>query len=346
MTDLSTSAEVAPALDAYDLAPPVEISPLSGGTNNPVLLVRTGAGEFVWKGYATHADRAAILYEHRLLGWLAGRGLSFAVPAPVPARDGETLCRAPGGWQALFVHLPGSRPNSRDPAQIEVLGTAVGELDAALAAHPHTPRPGGVQYGDLDRIHRRVPDPYTVTPTALGLPDAPPYAGLLGWWREALARVRAFADGPYRALPRQVIHGDLAIGNFLVRGGRVTAILDFEFAGPDARALDLAAGLKYTMRTWENPEPLVMAGAFCRGYARRAALSADEVEALPSLLRLRDATSSIWWLGRALAAGDARPGLERINDMHDFARWLAEHEHRLLDIARESLLVKGDAADG
>ena len=61
MTDLSTSAEVAPALAAYDLAPPVEVSPLSGGTNNPVLLVRTGAGEFVWKGYATHADRASIL---------------------------------------------------------------------------------------------------------------------------------------------------------------------------------------------------------------------------------------------------------------------------------------------
>jgi homoserine kinase type II len=338
MADPPASSAVAPALAAYDLAPPVELSPLSGGTNNPVLLVRTGAGEFVWKGYATQADRAAILNEHRLLGWLADRGLSFAVPAPVPARDGETLCPAPGGWQALFVRLPGSRPDSRDPAQIEMLGTALGELHTALAAHPHTPRPGGVQYGDLDRIHHRVPDPYTLTPTALGLPDAPPYAALIGWWREALGQVRAFADGPYRALPRQVIHGDLSIGNFLTRDGRVTAILDFEFAGLDARALDLAAGLKYTMRTWENREPLVMARAFCRGYARRAALTADEVEALPWLLRLRDATSSVWWLGRALAAGDAHRGLERIEDMQDFARWLAEHERRLLDIARETLV--------
>ena len=346
MPDPPASPGIAPALDAYDLAPPLELSPLPGGTNNPVLLVRTGVGEFVWKSYTMHADPAPIRYEHRLLTWLAAQGLSFAVPSPVPARDGETLVAAQGGRQALFPRLPGARPDHCDPAQIEALGAALGELDAALAAYPPTPRPGVALYGDLDRIHREVPDPYALTPVALGLPDAPPYAAFLGWWREEMARVRVFADGQYRALPRQVIHGDVAIGNFLVLDGRVTAILDFEIAGPDARALDLAAGLKYTMRIWEIPEPLVMARAFCRGYARRVALTEEEVEALPRLIRLRDATGSVWRLGRALAAGDARPALEWLEDMRDSARWLTEHERTLLEIARESFLVKGDAPDG
>ncbi len=348
MSESAAAMPVAPALDAYELAQPVELFPLPGATgiNNPVLGVRTGAGEFVWKGYATHADAYTILYEHRLLGWLTDQRLPFAVPAPVPTRHGETLCSAPGSWQALFARLPGSRPDHHDPAQVEAVGAALGQLHAALAAYPLGPRPGMSPYGALHAIHPRIPDPYALTPARLGLPDTLPYVALLGWWREELARLRAFVDGPYRALPRQVIHGDCTFGNFLARAGRVTAILDFDVAGPDARAVDIASGLRFSMRVHENREPLTMARAFCCGYARHVALMPDEVAALPWLIRLRVATAAVWWLGRALAAGDARPQLERLEEMRASARWLTEHEHQLLDLARETCLAKGDAPDG
>lgn len=79
---------------AYDLTPPVAVHPLpdAGGINNAVRVVRTGAGDFVWKRYAAHGDSAAIAREHRLLARLAASRLSFAVPIPLPTRDGATIC--------------------------------------------------------------------------------------------------------------------------------------------------------------------------------------------------------------------------------------------------------------
>lgn len=326
-------------LAAYDLAPPVEPFTLldAGGINNGVVGVRTGSGDFVWKVYRTHGDPATIAYEHRLLGWLTGVGLSFAIPVPIATRGGETVCHGLQGWVALFPLLPGAGPDRRDPAQVEALGAALCELHAALARYPSAPRPGLSAYGDLERVHPRIPTPFGLTPDGLGLPDTPPYAGLLSWWRDELAQLRRLIEEPYRMLPQQVIHGDFGPGNTLFLGGRLVAVLDFDFAGPDARALDLASGLNFSMRIRENPEPLAIARAFCRGYARGGRLTDEEVAAIPWLLRLRDATSAVWWLGRALATGDARPELGRIEEMQASVRWLEEHGRRLVEVVGREL---------
>ena len=166
---------------AYALAPPVAPFVLTnaGGTNNGVVGVRTGAGDFVWKVYRTHDDPATIEYEHRLLAWLAGAARSFAIPVPVPTRGGETVCHVPAGWGALFPLLAGGPADRRDPAQVEAVGAALGGLPALLAGYPSTPRPGLASYGDLARVHPQIPEPFGLTPDGLGLTDAPRYDGAL-----------------------------------------------------------------------------------------------------------------------------------------------------------------------
>jgi len=47
---------------------------------------------------------------------------------------------------------------------------------------------------------------------------------------------------------QKVIHGDFTPSNTLHAGGRLTGIIDFEFAGPDARAMDVASGLYFCLR--------------------------------------------------------------------------------------------------
>lgn len=243
----------APLRAAYDMAPPVELFALPRvGTNNLIVGVRTGAGDFVWKIPQSFDDPAPLRREHALLTWLAGRGLSFAVPAPVPGRAGETLHRSGAGWGALFPLLPGVRPDHRDPAQVEVAGAALGELHGALADCPATMWPDLPAYGDLDRIHPAIPVPEALTPLGLGLSRDPAPDRALAWWREHLIGLRAFIAGPYRALPRQMIHGDFALGNVLWHEGRLAAVLDFEFASADARALDLASGLEFALRPWDG----------------------------------------------------------------------------------------------
>jgi Ser/Thr protein kinase RdoA (MazF antagonist) len=206
---------------------------------------------------------------------------------------------------------------------------------AALAGVPPRPHPTLVSYGNPGGIHPRLPEPSTLTPADLGLPESAERDGLFAWWRGLLAAVAAFTAGPYRALPRQMTHSDFGPGNALAVAGKVVAILDFEFAQPDVRAIDVAAPLYLVMRLWERTthDALAMAAAYCRGLARTATLTAPEIAALPDLMILRSVVSTIWWLGRDLAEG--RPAdLERLTELRDFVAWLAAHGETLQETVR------------
>ena len=212
------------------------------------------------------------------------------------------------------------------------MGIALGELQVALQPYPTTPRPGHPLFGTLFDFPPSGRDPFTLMPDQLGLPDAPPYAGLLRWWREEAAQLQAFVDGTYRTLPQQACHNDVSPANVLVEAGRVSAVLDFEFATVAARALDVAMGLRMTMQVWENPEPWEVARRFCRGYARWIRMTEAEVLALPQLLRLRTAIPFLWWLGRSGALSDAARVSRHIDNMQRLVRWLHRQEQRLVDV--------------
>ncbi len=315
-----------PALAAYALPPPAELVPLARtGINNQVMEVRAGPLRYVWKRYQSFEDPAAIRYEHRLLGWLATQGLPFAVPVPVPTRTGDTLCPTPEGWAALFPLLPGSPPELHDPGQVEAVGEALGALHAVLVHYPRTARPAVYGYANLTQIHPALPDPAHLTPETLALPLTPQLQALLARWRQAVQTLMAWLQDQYARLPHQVIHGDFVPGNTLLQQGRVSAVLDFEMAGVDARAMDVASGLAFAMRVWETPDPWPRVTAFCRGYRRQGRLTDAEVAALPHLIHLRDVASTIWWLGRGLQAGDGAGQLWRIRQTLDTGVWLTTH---------------------
>ncbi len=321
-----------PALAAYALQLPVTTFALAAaGTNNATIGIRAGAGEYVWKTYQTHLDPELVHDEHRLVRWLSTQPLSFAVPAPLPAITGETLCVTPEGYKALFPLLAGRRPDRADPQQIEAVGAALGELQVYLRQCPQELIPRLPAYGELHRIHPLIEHPADLTPHQLGLVGSEAEVDLLAWWRDELVRLDMFIAGSYSQLPRQVIHGDFAPSNTLYANGKVTAMLDFEVATYDVRAIDVAAGLKFSMRMWEQADPWSIGAGFCRGYARWVRLTGAELEAMAWLMRLRDAASTIWWLGRALAAGRP-PRLQRMKEFRAFVTWLDAHAARLEDI--------------
>lgn len=116
-----------------------------------------------------------------------------------------------------------------------------------------------------------------------------------GFYRKLIAAVPVF----YATLPRQIIHGDFGRSNALVDRGQVSGILDFEFTGPDLRAIDVAAGLwsfRVCARGTDEEWPIIK--AFLQGYRSAGTLTRPEVDALPTLVRLREATSLIHWIGR------------------------------------------------
>jgi Ser/Thr protein kinase RdoA (MazF antagonist) len=321
------------SLAAYDLKPPVQIFALPfQGVNNTSAGVRTGGGDFIWKMHTSYDDLAAIQCEQHLLQWLAGAGLSFAVPVPIATRDGDLLYAGTEGWVSLTPWLPGKRLEHSRLDQVQAFGAAVGELLTALQRYSPPHRSGRSLFGSLFDFPQASLDPFTLTPERLGLPDVAPYGETLAWWRAEAAQLRTFVDGRYRRLPWQMCHNDVAPANILVDIDRVTAILDFEFAAPAARALDVAMGLRMTMRVWEHPEPWAVVRHFCRGYTRWLSLSEAEIQALPWLIRLRGAITVLWWLGRRDVQCDPSIILERIGYARNFAKWLEQHEWAFLGV--------------
>jgi homoserine kinase type II len=318
----------------YNLSPPLDPFDLvEQGVNNTTSGLRTGSGELIWKTYTAHSKLATLEYEHDLLEWISRQSLPFAVPVPLPTRARATALVGPNGWQALFLRLPGHRPDRRDARQAAQVGVALAQLHGVLRGYPTASRPGMSAYGDLERVHPRLSSPFDLSIDQLGLPDTSEHAALLSWWRAELAALRGFILGPYRALPWQVIHGDFALANTLFEGGRLVAILDFEFAIPDARALDLASGLVSILRVWEDQPHWDVAQAFLDGYQCALPLEEREIAALPWLMRLRNAVAAIWWLGRDLEAGAVPDISKRINAMQETVVFLQQHAewmHQLL----------------
>lgn len=321
-------------LTAYRLKSPLTTFPLSNGSNNRVIGIRSGDlaqgyDEFVLKSITAPHHLAALQHEQRLLHWLAMQSLPFNVPAPLPTRSGELILHDEADYHILMPRLPGEKPDWHDPKQIALVGRALGALHPVLARYLHGTDDALFPLGALAQIHPLIPAPDELTTKQLKLQSTTETETQLKWWRAELATVRSFIDGPYQRVPRQLIHSDFSHSNTLYMkdetgdvGGWISAVLDFEFASPDARAMDLASGLYFCMRIWENPEPLINAEAFCRGYAQQQQLTAAEIAAIPWLMRLRNVASAIWWLGRQLTAGTPVDMTERIRDLQHFVDWL------------------------
>ncbi len=326
-------------LDAWELPVSRALRPAAFGLNNRTYFVETPAGVYVLRVYQNTGDVARVRYEHAVLERVRRARLPFAVPRPLPARSGDTLARLAGPERellaALFPLIPGRRPEPGSVTQARAAGAALGELDEALRliddVRPVARVPA---YGDLPSLHPRVGDPLTL-PTNLPLPT------------EARARLRALlaslvaaAGALYQSLPQQLIHGDLGLGNALVdQTERVSGILDFEFAAPDVRAMDLAVGLyHFAAGSWGSGAEWELLDAFGRAYAARVRLTPAEVANLPALLRLRTAASLVHWAGRrrdGLAA--ERDVLARAAAALQLDAWLALHADAFVSRARSWL---------
>jgi Ser/Thr protein kinase RdoA (MazF antagonist) len=317
-------------LPAWRLPEPTAVRRAAGGTNNIVLIVDTGGASYVLRVYQNLApDRVAA--EHRLLDALAGAGLPFAVPKPVPTPDGETYVSAPEGIVALFPYLPGHTPDPDRLEEIVQAGEALALLGLALADLPADLAPIDWRDYPLDRIHPAVTDlDELADELATALPGHP---GV-----EWLATHAVPSDQRYaqlcRTLPVRIVHGDFAVSNVLVDStGKPTAVLDFEVAGLDLAVTDVVAGIAQVGGGWWTPDGAIRTNAFYRGYTRHVTITPAERAAIADLLRLRVLATVVWRAGR-WRRGQAH--LEEVQLRLDtglhIGRWLDAYRATLPDV--------------
>ncbi|RJL23231.1 phosphotransferase [Bailinhaonella thermotolerans] len=221
---------------AYGL-PGAAVCRLPAGTATANYLGTAGGRPVFVKHYSPgtdlDAEQAAVELSEYVATWL--------VPTAriIPTRAGALLHRqgpyACSVWERVDASPPGRAGMTRE--QMASTGRIVGRLHRVLAAHPAAPSAlvSSATLCDPADAHRRF------TRLLAALPSPPLRDAWQEWAADALTRrlallprIAALLDG-LAPLRRQVVHGDLAAPNVLLRGTEVAALIDFR--PPRARPL-------------------------------------------------------------------------------------------------------------
>lgn len=279
------SAEALSALlSGYDVGTLVSAKGIAEGVENSNYLVDTSAGRFILTLYEKRVDSADLPFFMALLDRLADRGLP--VPRAIRDRAGAQIQEVAGRPACLIEFLPGVSVTHPTPAQAHATGAALGRMHAALTDFPlRRPNALGLT-GWRDLASRCGADLDQIAPE-LGRRVSDELAWLDRNWPAAL--------------PQSVVHADLFPDNVLMRGDRVTGMIDFYFACSDVRAWDLA--VTHSAWCFENDGTAFhadRAASLIAGYDETFGLSEDERAAFPALARgscLRFLLTRAWdWL--------------------------------------------------
>jgi len=324
---------------AWPVAGPWSLAPLSGGTNNMVWRAETAAGErYVLRLFPDLAQLPRLRYEAALLQALSNVDLPFHLPLPIMTRDGDSVAflEQEDGRQAfasLSPFLPGERPDRNDLSLAPPAGAAMAILDSALAALPEITTSSGFKptfsYKGLVCDYAPLPDPLAAVER---LPVERERARQL---QNVLAPILEKVPDLYARLPQQLLHLDYGPANIFMQDRRVTAVFDFEFVGIDLRVMELCVALSWwpfnlmgTGKEWE------MMDAFAMAYVADFPLSEEELRAMPDMLRLRDAGSLVHRMARYFAGRETDAIIQQRVE-HSLWReaWLVAHHETLLQHA-------------
>ncbi|MFC4453810.1 phosphotransferase [Deinococcus sonorensis] len=304
--DLST---LAPTLQAnYGLTAALTPAPLAAeGHNNTLIGLDTPQGAYVLKLMA-QAPQEAQQRELRLLEQLSRQHLPFKVAQPCRTLQGEwSVALPPPDRRHLMVlpRLPGGRVPNQPDAWRQV-GETLRSLHGALAHLPAGAAPLPLDWTRPDLLHPAVLDPVAL---AQQRPELWGGVERARTWAEHYRVARQMMATRLAPLSRQLIHGDFNTPNLLFDHGRVTAVLDFEFASVAPPLLDVATALSEVLQ--DGPLPRWdLARALLDGYGP---LSAAEQAALPAALLARQTAVGVWGLGQALEHGPTTTTLARLN---------------------------------
>ena len=346
----STLTNVDLAMEAvrafFPEASKVKLTPTSGGVNNVVQFLEMSDGsKKVLRIYNNGMNTPRVAFEHEILRQLLAKfesKMSFKIPKFMPTlKDpSKTFVTLSSGAAACVVDvIEGGLPKL---TCVRDIGRASGELNSMICGLQldssfQSPTP---PYFELFKVH------HAVTRDSF-------YREMSG---KSFDTVRSFSDTMVKEieemeskieslkqlkLPFGLIHGDLHYDNVLVKDGKVTGLLDFEFASYDWRAMELAICLsKYAGEKDAQGNSVAMPyfESFIDGFAEKGELTDPEIEAVPDLINLRILSNVVYFVGRALCGEDDISSLTtRIGNYVGRVHWIKENGQKIRDSIRSKM---------
>ncbi|NTS63687.1 homoserine kinase [Sphingomonas sp. HHU CXW] len=272
-------------LARYDVGELVSAKGIAEGVENSNYLVDTTVGRYILTLYERRVAAGDLPFFMALLDHLAAKGLP--VPPAIADREGQAIQQLEGRPACLIRFLPGVSLSHPTPAQALAAGEALAQMHRAVGDFALS-RPNTMGVDTWRPLFERCGR--SLDAIAPGLHDA---------LDRALDHV--LAAWPRDTLDACAIHADLFPDNVLMRGDRVSGLIDFYFACTDVRVFDLAI----THSAWSfdasgSRYDAAIGDALFAGYERHFPLSPAERDAFPTLAAgacLRFALSRAWdWL--------------------------------------------------
>ena len=329
----------------------VSMTPTSGGVNNVVQFLDLPNGERkIMRIYNNGGNTARVAFEHAILTELnkEATAMSFKIPRMMPTlKDAtKTYVELSNGASACIVDvIEGGLPKL---TCVRDIGRASGELNSFISKVKLDPKLGmgpTPPYFDLFKVHHAVTRDLFYKEMA-----GKNFDGVRSSATEMVSEIKQMEakidELKALNLPFCLIHGDLHYDNVLVKDGRVTGLLDFEFASNDWRGMELAICLsKYAGEkdAAGNSVAMPFFEEFIDGFAVAGELTDPEIEAIPDLINLRILSNVVYFVGRAIAGEDDISSLTtRIANYCGRVQWIKKNGEAIRQSLRKKMKLASD----
>ncbi len=261
-------AEVATFLAEHDIGTLVECDGITAGSENSNYRLRTTAGLFILTLYEKRVRLEDLPFFLDLMQHLDRAGIHC--PKPIAGADGQALRTLAKKRAAIFSFLEGHSVAVPEAWHCKALGAQLAEMHAACANF------GGRRANDLSlrgwqRDFAKCRDGADTV-----------QAGL----REIIEHELQYLSAHWpQGLPAGVIHADLFPDNVFFVGDRVSGVIDFYFACNDFLAYDIAVCLNAWCFDDDRTFNFTKGERLLAAYGQVRALTSEEKQQLPVLLR-------------------------------------------------------------